>query len=53
MQVTELSADGLKREYKIVVHANEIESRVSGRLNELRGVLEKALGEAAAALPGR
>ena len=24
-----------------------------GRLNELRGVLEKALGEAAAALPGR
>ena len=35
MQVTELSADGLKREYKIVVHANEIESRISGRLNEL------------------
>jgi trigger factor len=35
MQVTELSADGLKREYKIVVHANEIEDRVSGRLSEL------------------
>jgi trigger factor len=35
MQVTELSADGLKREYKIVVQANEIEDRVSGRLNEL------------------
>jgi trigger factor len=35
MQVTELSADGLKREYKIVVDANEIEDRVAGRLNEL------------------
>jgi trigger factor len=35
MQVTELSADGLKREYRIVVHANEIEDRVSGRLSEL------------------
>ena len=35
MQVTELSADGLKREYRIVVHANEIEDRVSGRLTEL------------------
>jgi trigger factor len=35
MQVTELSADGLKREYKVVVQANEIEDRVSGRLNEL------------------
>ena len=33
MQVTELSADGLKREYKIVVHADEIEDRVSGRLD--------------------
>ena len=35
MQVTELSADGLKREYRIVVHANEIEDRVSSRLSEL------------------
>ena len=35
MQVTELSADGLKREYKVVVQAQEIEERVSGRLNEL------------------
>jgi trigger factor len=35
MQVTELSADGLKREYKVVVQANEIEDRVSGRLGEL------------------
>ncbi|MGH6920863.1 MAG: trigger factor family protein, partial [Geminicoccaceae bacterium] len=35
MQVTELSADGLKRQYKIVVHATEIEDRVAGRLDEL------------------
>jgi trigger factor len=35
MQVTELSADGLKREYKVIVQAQEIEARVSGRLNEL------------------
>ncbi len=35
MQVTELSADGLKREYKVVVQADEIENRVSGRLGEL------------------
>jgi trigger factor len=35
MQVTELSADGLKREYRIVVDADEIENRVSGRLSEL------------------
>jgi trigger factor len=35
MQVTELSADGLKREYKVIVQANEIEDRVTGRLDEL------------------
>jgi trigger factor len=36
MQVTELSAEGLKREYKVVVPADEIESRVTKRLDELR-----------------
>jgi trigger factor len=36
MQVTELSADGLKREYKVVIQADEIEDRVSKRLDELR-----------------
>ena len=36
MQVTELSADGLKREYKVVVQAGEIEDRVARRLDELR-----------------
>jgi trigger factor len=36
MQVTELSAEGLKREYKVVVPADEIEGRVTKRLDELR-----------------
>lgn len=36
MQVTELSADGLKREYKVVVDADEIEGRITTRLEELR-----------------
>ena len=36
MQVTELSAEGLKREYKVVVQADEIEGRVTKRLDELR-----------------
>ncbi len=35
MQVTETSADGLKREYRIVVPAGELEDRVSGRLDEI------------------
>jgi trigger factor len=37
MQVTELSAEGLKREYKVVVQAAEIEDRVAHRLEELKG----------------
>src|ERR671910_2926272 len=37
MQVTELSAEGLKREYKVVVQASEIEDRVAHRLEELKG----------------
>ena len=36
MQVTELSAEGLKREYKITVQAGEIEDRLSKRLAELQ-----------------
>ena len=35
MQVTELSAEGLKREYKVVVPAEEIEGKVGARLQEL------------------
>jgi trigger factor len=37
MQVTELSAEGLKREYKVVVEAAEIEGQVADRLEELKG----------------
>src|ERR671910_2199852 len=36
MQVTELSAEGLKRAYKVVVQAGEIEDRITNRLDELR-----------------
>ena len=36
MQVTELSAEGLKREYKVTVQAGEIEDRVTKRLEELQ-----------------
>lgn len=35
MQVNETSAEGLKREYKIVVPANDIEDKLVGRLNEI------------------
>jgi trigger factor len=35
MQVTEVSAEGLKRAYKVVVPAEEIESRVTTRLRNL------------------
>ncbi len=35
MQVTETSADGLKREYRIVVPAGELEDKVASRLDEL------------------
>lgn len=35
MQVTETKADGLKREFKVVVPAAQIEEKVQGRLEEL------------------
>lgn len=35
MQVTEIAAEGLKREYKVVVPADEIQSRVDSRLQKL------------------
>lgn len=35
MQVTELSAEGLKRQFKIVVPAGDLSSKVEERLNEL------------------
>jgi len=35
MQITETSADGLKREFKVVVAASDIEQKVNARLSEL------------------
>jgi trigger factor len=35
MQVTETNADGLKREFKIVISAGELEDQISHRLDEL------------------
>lgn len=35
MQVTQITADGLKREFKVTVPADEIESRVQSRLQRL------------------
>ena len=35
MQVTETSADGLKREYKITIPAGELEDQISTRLTQL------------------
>lgn len=37
MQVTETLSDGLKREYKVVVPASELDTKVNARLNELKG----------------
>ena len=36
MQVTETLSEGLKHEYKIVVPAEDIESQVTEKLDELR-----------------
>ena len=35
MQVTETSAEGLKREFKITVPASEVEAKISRRLGEI------------------
>ncbi len=36
MQVTETHSDGLKRELKVVIAANEIGERFNARLNEIK-----------------
>jgi trigger factor len=40
MQVKELSAEGLKRAYEVVVEASEIEQRVDKRLDELKKTIK-------------
>jgi len=37
MQVTETSAAGLKREYRVIVPATDLEARVNERLDDLKG----------------
>ena len=37
MQVTETLADGLKREYRVVVPATELDAQVNEKLDELKG----------------
>lgn len=37
MQVTETLSEGLKREFKVVVDAQDIETKMSGKLDELAG----------------
>jgi trigger factor len=37
MQVTETLADGLKREYRVVVPASDLDTKVNARLDDLKG----------------
>src|ERR1700741_1145474 len=37
MQVTETSATGLKREYRVIVPATDLEAKVNERLDDLKG----------------
>ena len=39
MQVTETLSEGLKREYKVVVPANDLDSQVNTRLGELKNTV--------------
>lgn len=40
MNITETSTDGLKREFKVVISAQDIEEKVKGRLEELRRTVQ-------------
>ena len=40
MNITETTADGLKREFQIVIPANDIEEKVNLRLEELRRTIQ-------------
>jgi trigger factor len=37
MQVTETAAAGLKREYRVIVPATDLEAKVNERLDDLKG----------------
>lgn len=40
MNITETSTDGLKREFRVVITAQDIEEKVKGRLDELRQTVQ-------------
>ena len=42
MQVTETLSEGLKREFKVVVPASELDTKVNTRLNEMKGRVQIA-----------
>ena len=37
MQVTETTSEGLKRSYKIIIPASDIDQKIDGRLTEMSG----------------
>src|SRR5581483_6996440 len=39
MQVTETLSQGLKREYRVVVPANDLDTKVNARLDEIKGTV--------------
>ena len=45
MQVTEINADGLKREYKIIIPAGELEDQITHRLGDIEANHEAYRGE--------
>jgi FKBP-type peptidyl-prolyl cis-trans isomerase (trigger factor) len=40
MQVTETAAAGLKREFRVVVPATDLEAKVNARLDDLKGKVQ-------------
>ena len=40
MQVTETASNGLKREYKVVITADDMATRIDARLNELKKTIQ-------------
>src|SRR6476659_8013017 len=46
MQVTQTLSDGLKREFRVVVPANDLDSKVNARLDELKGTIQAAVRDA-------
>ena len=50
MQVTELPAEGLKRQFKIVVPAGDLSAKVEERLAEIQKLIEGTVEKAKASV---